>query len=124
MKEVTSVQLQTDLDKQRDKIIANNVSIVSKVYYKLTGRNLSSSEDEYSIGLSAINEAIDKYDENKGAKFSSFCHTVIRGRMVDYFRKKQKEVPFSSLKSDDDEGNGIVVVERKQAIQAHTDKNR
>ncbi|QNO15723.1 RNA polymerase sigma-I factor [Alkalicella caledoniensis] len=115
---------QNNLNDTRNKIIEKNASLVGSVYYKLTGKDLSISEDEYSIGLSAIDEAIDKYDKGKGAKFSTFCHTVIRGRLIDYFRKKKKEIPFSSLQTDENGTNGIVLAEKRHAIQAHVDTTR
>ena len=121
---MTSLQQQHNSNNERDKLIENNISIVNKVYYKLTGKKLSRCEDEYSIGLLAIDEAIDKYNENKGAKFSTFCHTVIRGRLIDHFRKRQKEIPFSALESEKSEASGLVLIEKDQAIQAHMDKAR
>lgn len=63
------------------------------------------NSDEYSIGLIAFNEAIEKYDNNKkGFNFFSFAEMVIKRRMIDYFRisSKNKEMPFSYFESDDE----------------------
>ena len=61
------------------------------------------NSEEYSVGLIAFNEAIEKYDVNKGKNFMKFAELVIRRRMVDYFRKIsavcKKEIPFSSFSS-------------------------
>jgi len=47
-------------------------------------------DDEASIGLLAFNEAIDKYSEDKGAKFLTFAEIVIKRRLTDYYRKESR----------------------------------
>ena len=42
---------------KRDEVIEKNTGIISRVYYKLTGKFLTVHDDEYSIGLMAIDEA-------------------------------------------------------------------
>ncbi len=45
-------------------------------------------DEELSVALSAFYEAIESFDENKGA-FLSFASTVIHRRLIDYLRKKR-----------------------------------
>ena len=48
------------------------------------------NSEEYSIGLSAFNEAIDKFNEAKYDKFLSFAKLVIKRRVIDYIRYDKK----------------------------------
>ncbi|MFZ5986641.1 MAG: sigma-70 family RNA polymerase sigma factor [Bacillota bacterium] len=59
--------------------------------------------DEYSIGLMAFDEAIEKFDSSKSRRFLKFAEMVIRRRMIDYFRNtasiSKNEIPFSYFTS-------------------------
>ncbi|MCI3919121.1 RNA polymerase sigma-I factor [Paenibacillus sp. TRM 82003] len=66
------------------------------------------SDDEFSIALSAFNEAIDAYDASAGRAFLSFAETVIRRRLTDYVRKEGRHasvVPQSAFEAEDEEGD-------------------
>jgi len=73
--------------------------MVIKIASGLTGRYVQVGRDEeISIGLLALNEAIDKYDASRGASFTSFANLVISNRLRDYLRRqKGKELPSSSV---------------------------
>ena len=64
-----------------------------------SGRSLDRTDEEYSVALLAINEAIDAFDTAKGASFQTFAETVIRRRLIDLVRKKARyrELPRSSI---------------------------
>jgi len=71
-----------------------------KVTSNATGKYIDTrNSDEFSIALSAFNEAIDKFDIEKGYNFFLFSEQVIRRRLIDYSRsnKDDKEYPFSFL---------------------------
>jgi RNA polymerase sigma factor len=86
-------------DKARQDLLAQYTPLVVKVASKITGRYIEPGRDEeVSIGLMALNEAIDKYDPSRGASFFSFAHLVISNRIKDYLRsKKTRELPSSAL---------------------------
>ncbi len=63
--------------------IAKNVSAICKRY-------ISESDDEFSIGLIAFNEAIQKYSPNKGSSLLSFAEIVIKRRVIDYIRGQSR----------------------------------
>ena len=73
------------------------LGIVSNFY--TSGAMELKNSDEFSIGLMAFDEAIDKFDFNKGRSFLKFAELVIRSRMMDYYRKissvNKREIPFS-----------------------------
>lgn len=58
----------------------------------------SETSEEYSVGLMAFNEAIDKFDSEKNGNFISYCNIVINHRIIDHIRKNRREnkvIPFS-----------------------------
>lgn len=60
---------------------------------RLTGRvlnkNITESDDEYSIALMAVSEAVETYDRTRG-DFWSYAAFVIKSREVDYYRKNKR----------------------------------
>lgn len=73
-------------------------SIVSEVCQKKIDPEKS---DEFSIGLSAFNEAIDLFDRTKSNSFLSFASMIIKRRVIDYIRKELKSVMPHSLDEAD-----------------------
>lgn len=73
------------------------MSKVSKKYEDIK------SSDIFSIGMIAFNEALDNYDENKGNNFFAYCDRIIRSRIIDYYRKSEKEekvYPFTYFENE------------------------
>lgn len=69
-----------------------------KIASKAVGKYIDvKNSDEYSIVLSAFNEAIDCYDMTKNYNFLLFSEHVIKRRLIDHMRKNKgnKELPFS-----------------------------
>lgn len=64
--------------------ILNVVSDTKKSYIDIN------NDDEFSIGLLAFDEAIKKYDINKGS-FLSYARLVIQSRLKNYWIKENKE---------------------------------
>jgi len=71
--------------------------VVSKVMGKFVNED---NHDEFSIGMEAFNESINKFDLNKGSNFFMFSEQVIKSRIIDFLRKSNKNTtvyPFSSI---------------------------
>jgi RNA polymerase sigma factor len=87
--------------------IAKNVSAVCKRY-------IYETDDEFSIGLIAFNEAIEKYLPERGSSLLSFAEVIIKRRVIDYIRKQTKnqhvsiDLTYSSL---EDESAGMIIVD-------------
>ena len=90
----------------RNKLIKDYEPFILKSVSKAAKKSIDiKNSDEYSIGLLAFNEAIDNFNINKGLNFFSYCNMLIRNRIIDYYRKKQKEntiYPFTYFQSEDD----------------------
>jgi len=84
---------------ERNDLIQDYIPFIIKTIASQLNRYIETeNSDEFSIGLIAFNEAIDKYDATKG-NFLSFAELVIRNRVKDLYRKKQKEQREISLES-------------------------
>jgi len=75
----------------REELIRKFTPFILTVVSRLSGRFVRLGEDdEASIGLMAFNEAIDSYDPQKGISFLTLAETVIRRRIIDYFRQEER----------------------------------
>lgn len=81
-------QLQNELIDSYKPYIAKTVSSVCKRY-------IYESDDEFSIGLIAFNEAIQKYNPDKGSSLISFAEVLIKRRVIDYIRTQAKHQSLS-----------------------------
>ncbi|WP_077211296.1 RNA polymerase sigma factor SigI [Bacillus dakarensis] len=80
--------LQNELISSYKPFIAKSVSSVCKRY-------ISETDDEFSIGLIAFNEAIQKYDSDKGSSLLSFADVLIKRRVIDFIRRQPKNQGLS-----------------------------
>nr|WP_114351098.1 RNA polymerase sigma factor SigI [Saliterribacillus persicus] len=83
--------LENQLLKNYQPFIAKCVSEVCKRYIYRT------TDDEFSIGLMAFNEAMHDYSPNKGATFLSFARLVIKRKVIDFIRKEKRQLVTTSL---------------------------
>jgi RNA polymerase sigma factor len=74
------------------------------------------SDDVFSIGLIAFNDAIEKYQMNKGSSFLNYSMLVIKRRVIDYLRKETKY----ACESLDDESS-IMYVKEASVLQHHVE---
>lgn len=103
----------------REDLLRQYTPLVLRVGSQVSGRYLQVGRDEeVSVGLMALNEAIDRFDPERGASFISFAEMVIKRRLIDYYRRQKgrAEIPLSELESEDDEGNLLQSVEQREAI--------
>lgn len=96
----------------REQIIKKFRPLVIKVATSLSGRYVDKSSDEISIGMVAINQAIDSYSPQGGAAFLSYAELIIRRRLIDYYRTEKRAknmIPFSSLQGKNQEKSALVL---------------
>ncbi len=82
----------------REEFLSRYTPFMLKIASNAVGKYIDiKNSDEYSIALSAFNEAIDCYDMTKNYNFLLFSEHVIKRRLIDYMRKnkRNKELPFS-----------------------------
>ncbi|MBD1221679.1 RNA polymerase sigma factor SigI [Virgibacillus halodenitrificans] len=110
--------IQNYLLKTYQPFIAKCVSEVCKRYID------PKKDDEFSIGLSAFNEAILSYSPDKGSSFLSFANLVVKRKVIDYIRYVQKRPLGISLDETYDAElmeNPIEIVAVKRNFQMEQD---
>jgi len=99
--------IQQGNNKMRDDLIHAYKPFVAKVVSSICKRYISENDDEFSIGLIAFNEAIDKFSNEKGNSLLSFADILIRRKVIDYIRQQARgpqtvSVNFESEFLDED----------------------
>lgn len=127
------LKIQNGEEELRNDFIESYEPFIAKTVSKTVGGYVVPRDsEEYSIGLSAFNEAIDKFDEKKYFVFLSFSEQVIRRRVIDYIRSNSKTnntVPFTYFEENKAEfeekylatgsDNGFEEIEYKEEIDTY-----
>lgn len=103
----------------REDLLQQFTPLVLRVGSQISGHYLEVGRDEeVSVGLIALNEAIDRFDPSRGASFVSFAEVVIKRRLIDFYRRQkgQMEIPLSELETEDGEGNPLQTAEYQAAV--------
>lgn len=95
-------QAQAGNTEERNWLIDQYRPFIIRAVSHVCKRQISWNHDEASIGLIALNEAIDRYDKSCGKTFDNFAYMVIHNRLVDEFRKQGKMLRTESTVLDDD----------------------
>jgi len=113
----------------REDLIAAYRSFVMRAAVKVCGRGMEwNRDDELSIGLIALNEAIDRFDDQRGVPFPAFARLIIKSRIMDYLRKQSRHNNLSGVSLDDFDGQNLSFIESSQAwdlyLQQETARER
>lgn len=109
----------------RERLIAACIPMVLRTGSRLCGRYLQvGRDDEVSVGLIALNEAVNHWRRGSGASFPAFAEMVVRRRLIDHFRREvaRHETPFSEFDQADDEGEVFNPVEVAVALDAERER--
>jgi RNA polymerase sigma factor len=90
----------------KEQFIKDNVIYITKLVSNILGVYVDDkNSEEFSIGLSAFNEAIDKYDAKRSGDFFKYSYMVIKNRIIDNVRKNKKHANillFSTIENNPD----------------------
>jgi RNA polymerase sigma factor len=102
----------------RNELIHSYKPFIAKTASTVCNRYISESDDEFSIGMIAFNEAIDKYCSDKGNSLIAFAEIIIKRRVIDFLRSqsKQKESVFTSV--FDEAGKDQSVLDELKSMRA------
>lgn len=91
----TAMQLWTNerSDYAKEQVVLTNIGIVGMVMKQL--KLNTSDEYLFSTGIVGLVNAVNKYDAEKGIKFSTFATVIIKREVIRAFRKKRVDVAFS-----------------------------
>lgn len=79
----------------REELIDSYKPFIAKTVSAVCKRYIHESDDEFSIGLIAFNEAIQKYSSDKGNSLLSFAEVMIKRRVIDYIRQQSRNQSLS-----------------------------
>lgn len=90
----------------RNELIQSFQPFVAKTVSSVCKRYINDSDDEFSIGLIAFNEAINKYCSKKGSSLLAFAEVMIKRRVIDYIRTQSKgpDVFLEGAASEEERG--------------------
>ncbi|MBX6351749.1 MAG: RNA polymerase sigma factor SigI [Thermoflavifilum sp.] len=110
-------------DEARNELIRTYTPFILRIASQTARRYIDRDrDDEFSIALMGMNEAIDRFDASKQVNFLAFAETIIRRRLIDYFRSQraqQRSVPWTEFDVADDEDNVVNYIEIKTSLEAH-----
>ncbi|WP_246938499.1 RNA polymerase sigma factor SigI [Bacillus pinisoli] len=88
----------------KDELINDYKPFIAKTVSKVCKRYITEMDDEFSIGLIAFNESIEKYSSDKGSSLLSFAELIIKRRVIDFIRKesRQQTVKLDSQINDEE----------------------
>lgn len=82
--------LQKGSEWSRDDFLKKHESLIKVFTSTVCKRYVDASDEEYSIGLLAFNEAIDQFQVEYNKKFLGFAEIVVRRRVIDYIKKEKR----------------------------------
>ncbi|MGM0902499.1 MAG: RNA polymerase sigma factor SigI [Bacillota bacterium] len=82
--------IQQGNEKLREDLIYAYKPFIAKAVSTVCKRYINENDDEFSIGLIAFNEAIEKYASDKGNSLLSFADILIKRKVIDYIRQQAR----------------------------------
>lgn len=73
----------------RNEIVEKNLYIASMIAKKFVGRGVE-YDDLFQVASLALMKGVDRYDPEKGVKFSTFITPTIAGEIKNYFRDRSR----------------------------------
>jgi len=117
-KKKRSLEESVILIQQGDHLLLNEIidaykPFIAKTVSSVCKRYIYETDDEFSIGLLAFNEAIEKYSRERGSSLLSFSEVLIKRRVIDYIRKQTRNQHISldfHISSLEEESPGTAIV--------------
>lgn len=102
----------------REHLIAKHKKYILQTCSSICNRYLTwENDEELSIGLLAFNESIDAYDTAGKTRFTTFSYSVIKKRLIDYFRSQEKY--HNELLTASADTQEFEVLNNKEAIETY-----
>lgn len=117
-KKKRTLEESVSLIQQGDQLLLNEVieaykPFIAKSVSSVCKRYIYETDDEFSIGLIAFNDSIEKYSPERGSSLLSFSEVLIKRRVIDYIRKQSKNqhIRLDLFNSEyEEESSGTVIV--------------
>lgn len=112
------------LTKDRNRIIEEFIPKIKYIVNSLKKENLPpivTEEDLFQAGVLGLIDALEKYDESKGVKLSTYAEIRIRGNIIDSLRKLDF-IPRNIRKMSREIESAILHLEQKFGREATTEE--
>ena len=104
----------------RERLLDHYRHFAIKVARQVCRRGVDQHDDEFSVALLALNEAIDGYAADQGASFTGYARMVIRRRLIDHLRRERRHQHLSlEPEAAPMEGSEAHPIEVEQAHARH-----
>lgn len=123
LEEIVQLIQQGD-EKLLNELIHSYKPFIAKTVSSVCKRFIYETDDEFSIGLIAFNEAIHKYNPEKGHSLIRFSEILIKRRVIDYIRTQSKTENISldvGNQTDHEEFDGTLI-DAELSIDAYKEK--
>ena len=81
----------------REQLISEHMAFIRRTVRHLTHAVFVEQMDEFSIALSAFNEAIDRYQDESQVPFEQYARILIKHRLTDWYRSQKSKIETYSL---------------------------
>lgn len=98
----------------RDRIVETHLYIASLVARRFSGRGVD-YDDLYQVASMALFKALERYDPDRGVKFSSFVTPTMIGEVKNYFRDRARVIRLPR-------NSGDMIREMEKAIETLSQK--
>ncbi|RFU70985.1 RNA polymerase sigma factor SigI [Peribacillus saganii] len=116
--EDTVLKIQAGNKELREEILVSFKPFIAKTVSSVCRRYITESDDEFSIGLIAFNDAIDKFVPAKGHSLLAFAETIIKRRVIDYLRSQsRKQDVLLDYKFEDEQELSESYLETEKSMQ-------
>ena len=107
-------KIQEGDDELREDLIRSFKPFIAKTVASVCKRYINESDDEFSIGLIAFNDAINKYTAEKGRSLLAFAEILIKRRIIDYIRSQAKngEIILGGLVRGEEQADSVHELDR------------
>ena len=103
----------------RNNLIKDYTPFIIKATSEVLNRYIEiENDEEYMVALEAFNEAIDKFDYNKGG-FLTFAKVIIRSRILDFLKGKKIDIDDSKEVNDE---KSLLDIPKKVSISYEIEK--
>ncbi len=101
---------------KRERFLQKEQQHILRLTKRVLGKNITMSDDEWSIALIAVNEALGRYSLEKG-NFWNYAAVVIQSRSYDYYRSTSKTAGELLVRPDAFSGTSDEVAEDQGLTQ-------
>ncbi|WP_230129229.1 RNA polymerase sigma factor SigI [Bacillus sp. CECT 9360] len=106
----------------RNELIGSFKPFIAKTVSSVCRRYINESDDEFSIGLIAFNEAIDKYSSDKGSSLLAFAEILVKRRVIDYIRnqtRRRQDIILDLSLENNEEDQSQTFLETEKSMQEY-----